>query len=161
MAWLELLLSSLMQMETLSQPRLPVQMVPTGSPTKQAPGTYGVEFDLPPDYVFALAPPPLQLEPLLGEVLPSYDFVIAHIMPDTDRDISETVVGTTPAQVVTSGKNNTSFDAGIYIPVIVGGIVWDDLNGNEIMDQSEPHLGGAIINIVDDMWNEQKMVPTL
>jgi len=117
--------------------------------TNLAPGTYGVEFELPPDYIFAPAPPPLQLEPILGEESPA-DVVIADIITDTTRDISLNMIGTTPTQVLTSGENNTSFDAGIYIPVTVGGIVWDDLNGDGIMDESEPHLGGAIITIHDD-----------
>ena len=65
-----------------------------------------------------------------------------------DQEPEAALVGATPHQVLTSGENNTSFDAGIYVPVQVTGQIFDDLNGNGVLDEGEPLIGGATIYVV-------------
>ena len=58
------------------------------------------------------------------------------------------ITGTTPFQNLASGENNTSFDAGIFIPVQVAGQIFNDLNANGILDPDEPLVGLAIIQVI-------------
>ena len=98
-----------------------------------------------PDYEFSDAPPALVQDALLQLASP----------PDIAADITalSATLGATATQFLTSGEVNTSFDAGVYIAVIVGGVVWDDLNGDGINDAGEPTLGGTGITIVDNENN--------
>mmetsp|Transcript_32451 Transcript_32451/g.58651 ORF Transcript_32451/g.58651 Transcript_32451/m.58651 type:complete len:1622 (-) Transcript_32451:91-4956(-) len=110
--------------------------------TNLAPGEYGVQFALPPDFLFAPAPGDLP-----GDSMPDGSF------PDIAADITlHDNLGVTSTQALTSGENNTSFDAGIYIPVIVDGMVWDDLNANGNQDEGEEPLDGAIITVFNSLF---------
>ena len=110
--------------------------------TNLAPGEYGVQFALPPDFLFAPAPGDLP-----GDSMPDGSF------PDIAADITlHDNLGVTSTQALTSGENNTSFDAGIYIPVIVGGMVWDDSNANGIKEEGEEPLDGAIITVFNSLF---------
>ena len=106
------------------------------------PGDYAVEFDLPTSYTYS---PPGDSD-LLPDALPDENGVIpefeisSDILPNTDQ---------TPTQTLTSGEVNNSFDTGIYIPVVVNGVAWDDLNANGIQEAGEPGLAGATIYVMD------------
>lgn len=63
------------------------------------------------------------------------------------QDDPNPMTGTTPHQNLTSGENNTSFDAGIFIPVTVAGLSFIDSNGNGLLDVGEPPLGGVIVTV--------------
>jgi len=121
------------------------------------PAKYGVRFFVSSDYVFAESP-----DLLLGDdggELPE-DYIFAEIQPVDPSDWSDVVfdatvdpstlplVGKPPSQTLTSGEVNTSFDAGIYRPVIVAGQIFEDKNANGVLDEGEPPLDGAIIFVV-------------
>lgn len=91
-----------------------------------APGYYSVKFALPPDYEF------------------SPDSIV-----ETFTTQSSTNVGTTSVQSLASGDDNTSFDVGMYVPVEVGGIIFDDKNANGIREDGEVTLGGAVITVTN------------
>ena len=67
---------------------------------------------------------------------------------DTTTPSTTPITGTTPFQNLTSGENNTSFDAGIFIPVQVAGQIFNDLNANGILDPDEPLVSLAIIQVI-------------
>ena len=67
---------------------------------------------------------------------------------DTTTPSTTPITGTTPFQNLTSGENNTSFDAGIFIPVQVAGQIFNDLNANGILDPDEPLVSIAIIQVI-------------
>jgi protocatechuate 3,4-dioxygenase beta subunit len=107
--------------------------------TDLPPGEYSVQFDLPDTYVF-------------GPEGPSSDSLLLdpdEPIPDISANIDDTTSTTAP-QTLVSGENNTSFDAGIYVPVVVGGSVWDDINGNGLLDAGEEPLEGAGVTIFDE-----------
>ena len=62
---------------------------------------------------------------------------------------SDAAVGTqtTPAEVLTSGESNLSYDAGFYQPASIGNYVWYDLNGNGVQDGSEPGVTGLLVTL--------------
>ncbi len=94
-----------------------------------APGTYYVEFDLPSaDWVFS--PQDQGADDGL----------------DSDPDPA---TGQTPQFSIVSGTIDLNVDAGMYRPVTIGDLVWDDLNANGIRDGGEPGLPGATVNLYE------------
>ena len=57
--------------------------------------------------------------------------------------------GTTPTTTLTSGENDATFDAGFYIPVVVGDFVWEDLDGDGVQDAGEPGVLGVTAYLLD------------
>ena len=107
--------------------------------TDLPPGDYSVQFELPVSYVFA-------------PVGPSSDSLMLdpdEPIPDIAADVVDGTSITAP-QTLVSGENNTSFDAGIFIPVVVGGSVWEDINGNGLLDAGEEPLEDAGVTIFDE-----------
>lgn len=91
-----------------------------------APGSYYVEFDLPgAEWVFS---PQDEGDDEL----------------DSDPDPN---TGQTATFDIISGAIDLSVDAGMYRPVTIGDLVWDDLDADGIRDDGEPGLPGATVNI--------------
>ena len=88
------------------------------------PGDYAVKFELPPDYAF------------------SPESII-------ETQSSSSNVGITSIQPLASGVSNNSFDVGMYVPVEVGGVVFEDKNANGIQDEGETTLAGAVITVTN------------
>ncbi|KAL7555014.1 hypothetical protein ACHAWF_018715 [Thalassiosira exigua] len=89
---------------------------------------YSVRFELPVDYEFAPPPPPLMMDPdLFGGTL-----------PDMASDV-------TPS--LTSGEENNSFDAGMFLPVTINGTAWHDLNADGVEEDGEPPLSGVTVTL--------------
>ena len=56
--------------------------------------------------------------------------------------------GQTP--VVVSSDANLSFDAGIYLPIIVGDYVWLDKNADGVQDGNELGIDGVLVTLIID-----------
>lgn len=62
----------------------------------------------------------------------------------TDSDVNP-LTGQVPLEVLTSGENNLSYDAGFYIPCTAGNYVWQDVNRNGTQDAGEPGISGVSV----------------
>ena len=122
------------------------------------PGDYAVKVGpVPINYVFAEAPtdhliggPPPEL--MLNGVcynMTTMDYMIADMDVSRRRMSHQGISSTTPHQNLTSGENNTSFDAGIFAPVQITGLIFEDLNGNGVLDvlDGEVLIGGATVQV--------------
>ena len=63
---------------------------------------------------------------------------------DSDANPATGVMATT---TLTSGENDTTWDAGLYQPVSIGSYIWNDVNGNGIQDGGEAGLAGATVSL--------------
>jgi hypothetical protein len=66
-----------------------------------------------------------------------------------DADDSDADPNTGKSQIVTlsSGENNPTIDAGVYIPAALGDRVWEDKNGNGQQDNGENGIPGATVKL--------------
>ena len=107
------------------------------------PGGYRVQFVLPdPTYiftVFAKGNVPI-VDPTHPDQCLHYDCVTSDVDP---------ITGTTDVKFLGSGEENYSFDAGVFIPVMVQGVTWHDLDANGVRDAGEPGLQGINVLLFD------------
>lgn len=73
----------------------------------------------------------------------------------TDSDANATVgpnygYASGQTSVTSSTDENLTFDAGIYLPVIIGDYVWEDTNANGIQEGGEPGIDGVTVTLVID-----------
>ncbi len=64
---------------------------------------------------------------------------------DSDAD---RVTGYTVPTVLTSGENDTTWDAGLYEPASLGNFVWDDLNADGIQDAGELGIENVTVHLL-------------
>jgi 5-hydroxyisourate hydrolase-like protein (transthyretin family) len=91
-----------------------------------APGTYKVTFTAPTGYTTTF--------PDKG----------ANDATDSDADRT---TGMTVTEVLESGENNLTYDAGYFQPASIGDLVWEDKNGNGIQDAGEPGISGVTVTL--------------
>lgn len=89
------------------------------------PGSYSVQFIRPDGYVFS----PLDVA---GETL------------DSDAGLD----GRTPAFTLVSNQIDSTWDAGVYYPLLIGDKVWSDTNANGVQDAGENGLGGVTVQLL-------------
>jgi protocatechuate 3,4-dioxygenase beta subunit len=65
----------------------------------------------------------------------------------TDSDADPAMGGMTVFEVLTSGENNPTYDAGYFIPASIGDFVWKDLNGDGTQDTGEPGIVDALVTL--------------
>ncbi|MBK6929475.1 MAG: carboxypeptidase regulatory-like domain-containing protein [Saprospirales bacterium] len=63
----------------------------------------------------------------------------------TDSDADPTMNGMTVFEVLTSGEENLTYDAGYYAPAEIGNYAWIDDNANGIQDPGEDPLPGVTV----------------
>ena len=68
---------------------------------------------------------------------------------DTADSDANPATGQTPLTTLTSGDNDTSLDAGMYVGASIGDYVWTDTDADGIQDASETGLGGVTVNLLD------------
>ncbi|MCA0353764.1 MAG: hypothetical protein LCH85_17360 [Chloroflexi bacterium] len=104
---------------------------PTGvySFTGLIPATYTIEFQQPVGMEFTT--------PNVG----GDDTVDSDVNPNT---------GITPAIDLAAGENDMTWDAGVYTPVSLGDLVWNDINNNGIVDGSEAGIENVAVDIYRD-----------
>jgi hypothetical protein len=64
----------------------------------------------------------------------------------TDSDVNTS--GLSQIVTLSSGENNTSIDAGVYIPASLGDRVWLDSNGNGVQDSGEAGVSGQTVTLI-------------
>ena len=62
-----------------------------------------------------------------------------------DSDINH--LGVFPLEILTSGENNPTYDAGLYLDAEIGNLVWEDLNGNGIQDEANTGIPNVEVQI--------------
>ena len=95
--------------------------------TDLGPGSYYVEFFPPPDYFFTLQDQGAD--------------------PAKDSDADQ-VTGQTICTDLSSGENDTTWDAGMYQGIRLGDYVWEDLDGNGVQD-GEPGMAGVVVTLTN------------
>ncbi|MBK8705151.1 MAG: carboxypeptidase regulatory-like domain-containing protein [Saprospiraceae bacterium] len=66
---------------------------------------------------------------------------------DDTLDSDAGVGGMTPNEVLTSGENNTTYDAGFYQLGSIGDYVWEDTDGDGVQDGTEAGIGGVPVTL--------------
>jgi protocatechuate 3,4-dioxygenase beta subunit len=92
------------------------------------PGAYSVHFELPGAYSFT------SLKEGDNAAL------------DSDAN---PLNGFSSCEVLISGENNTSYDAGLFQPGEIGDLVWDDINVNGLQDPGEPGVENIKVILED------------
>ena len=81
------------------------------------------------------------------------------VQDDVDNsDVNAT--GTSSTITLSSGTNNPNIDAGLYIPVSVGDLVWSDANGNGVQDDGMLS-GMQDVNVTLYKVEENGMISTI
>ncbi len=66
----------------------------------------------------------------------------------TDSDATALGTCTIPVTVA-AGENNTTIDAGIWTPLVLGNTVFDDQNNNGTKEAAEPGIAGVTVQLVN------------
>jgi hypothetical protein len=79
-----------------------------------------------------------------------------------DSDADPAMGGMTVTEVLTSGENNLTYDAGYYQLASIGDFVWNDLDADGIQDSGEPGIVGATVTLTgtDGQGNPVTMTTT-
>ena len=101
--------------------------------TDLTPGDYKVQF---------IAPPGFEISP---KDVGSDDAI------DSDAD---PVSGMTICTTLSPNESDLTWDAGMYVPAMLGDFVWRDLNANGLQDPGEPGIPGVPIKLLDANTNE-------
>ncbi|MBY0256933.1 SdrD B-like domain-containing protein [Methylobacterium sp.] len=96
------------------------------------PGDYTVQFGKPAGYVFTA-------KDATGDAA------------DSDANPLNGLTGTIN---LVSGENDTTVDAGLYKPVVIGDRVWEDLDGDGVQDLGEPGIQGVKVKLLDGSGNQ-------
>ena len=64
-----------------------------------------------------------------------------------DSDADPAMGGMTATETLTSGENNTDYDAGYYLPAELGNYTWIDENYNGTQDPGEAPIGGVEVTL--------------
>ncbi len=70
----------------------------------------------------------------------------------TDSDANPTT-GYGQVITLTSGTNDLTHDAGLYQPVTIGDVAFEDMNGNGIQDVGDNGVAGVTVQLVNDTTN--------
>lgn len=80
----------------------------------------------------------------------NYKFTLKNIGANINKDSdANTIDGKTTCEQLTSGENNLSYDAGVYIPAKIGNFVWEDLNANGIQETGESGIKNVAVILND------------
>ncbi|HEY3230959.1 MAG TPA: SdrD B-like domain-containing protein, partial [Roseiflexaceae bacterium] len=66
---------------------------------------------------------------------------------DSDAD---TTTGSTATTTITLGEHDPTWDAGLYLQVSLGNLVWNDVNNNGVVDSGESGIDGVVVNLYRD-----------
>lgn len=100
----------------------------TPGSTQLAPGSYRISFVLP----------------VGGYIRTNANDPDATDLTDSDADLG---TGFSDFEILVSGENNTTYDAGFYRPPSIGDYVWEDINANGIQENNEPAIGNASVTL--------------
>jgi hypothetical protein len=101
------------------------------------------------NYAFPNLPPGdyyVQFTPPAGYVIAPADQG-ANDAADSDADPT---TGRTATTTIALGENDPSWDAGMYQPVSLGNLVWNDYNNNGVVDGGESGIDGVTVNLYRD-----------
>ena len=96
--------------------------------TDLVPGSYRVDVDLPADYLFT--------KKGFGAD------------PEADSDINPSL-GWGDLLTLNPGDFRADIDVGVYQPVTIAGVAWDDLNGDGVRQDGEPLFAGVNVKLLD------------
>ncbi len=112
---------------------------PVGAPTTtDASGNYAFP-NLPPGDYYVVFTPPI-----------GYTVSPANQGGDDAADSDADATGRTATTTITPGESDPSWDAGLYMPVSLGDLVWNDLNNNGLVDTREQRIDGVVVNLYRD-----------
>ncbi|MCP4248915.1 MAG: hypothetical protein GY778_17880, partial [bacterium] len=115
-------------------------LVPPQTTVTAGGGLYSFANILPGDYI-------VQVTPLGGRVFSPQD-----VAPMLDSDV-DPLTGQTAIINVPSNSSVTGVDAGMFTGLIIGDLVWVDLNANGLLTTGEPGWNGVTVNLLDSTGN--------
>ena len=68
---------------------------------------------------------------------------------DTLDSDADPTTGRSQTVTLAVGETQTTLDAGAYLPVTIGDVVYEDLNGNGTQDPGEPGIDGVTVDLLD------------
>jgi protocatechuate 3,4-dioxygenase beta subunit len=89
-------------------------------------------------------------------VLPAnspYVFTVADQGNDDAEDSDANAGGTTPSEFLSSGEENRTIDAGLYIPASLGDRVWFDADADGVQDPGEENISDLNVTLYDEDGN--------
>ncbi len=117
----------------------PVVQIVTADNVDGNPGYYLFENLLPGGYTVEFSSLPTGAEPTAGD-------------QGADDAVDSDGLSATSADLAL-GQHDPTLDLGLFAPVAVGDLVWEDLDGDGIQDAGEPPLSGATLTVLDDVGN--------
>ena len=68
---------------------------------------------------------------------------------DTVDSDADPTTGRSQTVTLAVGETQTTLDAGAYLPVTIGDVVYEDLNGNGTQDPGEPGIDGVTVDLLN------------
>ena len=79
--------------------------------------------------------------------IPGYSRTLSDRGADTSDSDADPVTGRTANVTLSSGQENLTLDAGYFLPVTIGDLVFNDTNANGLQDPGESGLGGVGVSV--------------
>lgn len=79
--------------------------------------------------------------------------VIGETIGDEFDSDADPLTGRTEVTTLSSGENDSTWDAGFYVPPAIGNYVWEDANINGVQDPGEPPIPGVTVRLLDEDGN--------
>jgi len=87
------------------------------------------------------------------EFVPSSDYVFTNPNQggdDTRDSDADPTSGRTAVVTLTPGASDLTLDVGLYLPLELGNLIWEDRNNNGVADPGEPGVPNATVNLYRD-----------
>ena len=83
------------------------------------------------------------------DVIPPTDYEITYALEGTNDSLDSNIDenGRMMMEVLAGNEMNPTYDAGLYQPAKIGDLVWEDINGNGIQDETNTGVGNVRVFI--------------
>ena len=95
-------------------------------------------------------------------ILPPTDYIPTYVNENNNDSLDSDInhLGIFPAETLTSGENNPTYDAGLYLDAEIGNLVWEDVNGNGLQDEANTGIPNVAVQITGTTGNGTAFMDT-